>query len=435
MPDTAFQLFELLRKDNLAIQTGRYGAFINQAFPLAVAKMGGTLPQILISYSLAFVLFPFIIFSILQWLLQQTKLALAVVLFSCLMVVHTFFWIQSELITACLYLLLAWGFVSRKQRPGIRWNWLWLLPLLILGITTHPLALIPHLYIGLFFLLRKDTKYRSELLYFTLAGPLIVLVKWSLLSIHAYDAGAMGLSQHAFLQFYRFFEWQSTRQFLRNCLSLYPLFLPLFGWIIFYYWKNREKGKLILFAVSTLGYLILVNGTFNWGGTVFHMEAFYQVLVIFLALPLAFDLLPKLPRSWIALVLGVFIGHSFLQIVVTGKIYQQRTQWISNMMEEYRSKEYNKVLLAPGSLPMDTLLLEWGLPYETALLSGLLAHRNTFGAAINAADAPLNKWKSDRHVFLHTFGAIPYTELNELPYFNFQDTAKYVELTIENGDR
>ena len=33
MPDTSFQLFELLRHNDFAIQVGRYGAVMSQSFP------------------------------------------------------------------------------------------------------------------------------------------------------------------------------------------------------------------------------------------------------------------------------------------------------------------------------------------------------------------------------------------------------------------
>ncbi|MCB0633139.1 MAG: hypothetical protein R2824_29270 [Saprospiraceae bacterium] len=427
MPDTSFQLFELLRNDHFSIQTGRYGAFINQVLPLAVARSGGHLKAILISYSLTFTLLPLAIFLVQLGPFKNPKMALVVVLFSSLLVVHTFFWVQSELITACLYLLLGWGFVHTRNEP-IQWHWLWLLPLLVLGLITHPLALIPHIYIGIFFLTGTKNRLRSGVWYFTLAGLLIVLMKWSLLTIHAYDATAAGLSQNAFLRFYRFFEWQSTRQFLSNCLRLYLPFFPLFGWIIYYYWRSGEKAKLALFLSATLGYLVLVNGTYSWGGVIFHMEAFYQILAVFLALPLVFDIFPTLTGRWRSVAISLLLVHSLFQIANTGRFYKQRNRWISDVMNTYQSAGYNKVLLPVETVPMDTLLLEWGLPYETALLSELKKNQNTFSAVVNRPDAPFKPWKMDKHVYLHTFGAIPYSELNRLPYFNFRDTALYLEV-------
>lgn len=380
---------------------------------------------VLMSYSLAFALFPFAVFSLQQWLFRQPRMALVTLFFSSLLVAHTFFWVQSELIPACLYLLLGWSFLRSRSEKRIGWHWLWLLPLLFIGLSTHPLALISHLYIGAFFLLSAGKSQRPSIWCFTLAGPVIILIKWSFLSVYAYDATSMGLSQNAFLKFYRFFEWRSTRQFLGHCISLYLAFLPLFGWIIYSYWKSKEKKKLALFLVSTLGYLILVNGTYSWGGTIFHMEAFYQLLALFLALPLVYDLLPALSVRRASAITILLLTNSLLQVIRTSDQYQERTQWIAQTIDQYRLSGDNKVLLSQAILPMDTLLLEWGLPYETTLLSGLQKHANTFSAAVDLPNAPIEAWIKNGQVFLHTFGAIPYQELNRLPYWNFQDTTLY----------
>ena len=52
MFDTAFQLFQILRNDNFAIQVNRFGSAITQAFPLYTSRLNFSLETITIIYFL-----------------------------------------------------------------------------------------------------------------------------------------------------------------------------------------------------------------------------------------------------------------------------------------------------------------------------------------------------------------------------------------------
>ena len=91
MLDAAFQSFEVINKGKLAIQAQRFGPAFVQMFPLLTAKMGLPLKWILMSYSLSFVIFHYLLFLICNYVFRVKQMALSIVLFTMLMTVHTFF--------------------------------------------------------------------------------------------------------------------------------------------------------------------------------------------------------------------------------------------------------------------------------------------------------------------------------------------------------
>ncbi|MEL6143371.1 MAG: hypothetical protein AAFU67_17340, partial [Bacteroidota bacterium] len=65
--DAAFQSFYLIAKKTWAFQVQRYGAAVVQGPPLLLVKLGAPLKAVMISYSLAFTVYPLVLFGLLLW--------------------------------------------------------------------------------------------------------------------------------------------------------------------------------------------------------------------------------------------------------------------------------------------------------------------------------------------------------------------------------
>ncbi|MDZ7880187.1 MAG: hypothetical protein U5L45_21095 [Saprospiraceae bacterium] len=151
--DAAHQSLKVLATNQLAIQVDRYGAGFVQAFPLWGARWGFSLQAILMSYSLAFVLFHWVCFFITDKVLKVNSLALVIVLFATIMTAHSFFWVQNEIIQGTSFLLMTFGFlVNRGNFSQFRW---FDYPLSIFLIFTvyffHPLTLFPFAFLIAYF--------------------------------------------------------------------------------------------------------------------------------------------------------------------------------------------------------------------------------------------------------------------------------------------
>ena len=70
MLDASFQSFDVINKGKLAIQVQRFGAAFVQMFPLLTSKLGLPLKAILISYSLSFIIFHYLMFLICNYILK-----------------------------------------------------------------------------------------------------------------------------------------------------------------------------------------------------------------------------------------------------------------------------------------------------------------------------------------------------------------------------
>lgn len=425
--DASFQGLSVIYKGDFAFQYNRFGALFTQAFPLLGVKLGLPLKGVLFLYSLGFILFPFLVYLILTKWLKNEKMGLVLFLFFILLVSHTFFWIQSELLQACTLLVFFFGvWISLAKIP------FWSLPFwyawIFLILITHPLAFIPFGFIWLYFLL--DERYPNSTSFYSipLATGILFYLKNTFFK-NSYDTGTTELAKNVKEQWHNFFNWPSNLNFIENCVSDYFFFPILLLLVTAFLAWHRKFLKLILVLSFTTAYLILINGTFWWGGAEFHLESFYQVLTIFLALPLVFDALANERfKKWMTFILPIFVIIKLLHIAFfVSPFYSERLETNKALLQKTTKYEGKKFLAYEKDLPVDKLLQTWGTPCETLLLSAMQSPDSTRTIVVASPSNEkllLDNLHYEVH-FLTAFGPIPYYEINESPYFNFRDTAQY----------
>jgi hypothetical protein len=221
--DISFHLF-FLTKGDFAIQNWRFIAFLTQLFPLSGMALGLSLKPIMILYSAAFVIVPFLYFLIIRYIVQDRDLSLIVVLSTFWMVSDTFFWIQSELPQGMWAMVLYFALFHKslkQEQPNI-WYQSFLSLIAFFLAFAHPLLIFPFLYCYIFFGLKyKRTQfYWSQLvIYFS-----ILIIK-QLFFKAAYDSQAMdGLSSFRSL-FPNYFSIDTNVQFLKYLVNDYYLLL------------------------------------------------------------------------------------------------------------------------------------------------------------------------------------------------------------------
>ena len=290
MLDAAFQSFGIINKGTLAIQVQRFGAAFVQFFPLLTLKLGFSLKTVLMSYSLAFVVFHWFCFFICDKVLKYKDLALSVLLWYVLMTAHTFYWIQNEVIQGISLVFVYFGLlIKRGQFSKLHW---WDYPLSMGLVFTlvyfHPLIIFPFCFIWIYFFIEKISPFsifkkknlqKPSNLSFGLLGWSALgfatanFTKFYITGVSPYDKGSSErFSNHIVRPFAELLRGDSQQLFWGHCADDFVLVLPfLIGIPIFYLWK-KQFLKLVFFWVSTLGFIFIIATSYFDSKDWFYLE-------------------------------------------------------------------------------------------------------------------------------------------------------------------
>ncbi|MBX9851102.1 MAG: hypothetical protein K2X86_05010 [Cytophagaceae bacterium] len=425
--DMSFHTFEIVRSENFAIQYQRFGAVFTQIFPLIAVKLHLSLKAVMILYSAAFVIYHFSAFLISLFLLKNEKLALVILLFSTLLVTHTFYWIQSEFIQGCIFLLLFYGFLLKKEnvRSLSITDWVILLAMIITLVFFHPLIAIPFGFMAIFFLLSyAKTNHRLIFISILLFG-ITLAAKSIFFPPKGYDANRMSTLKYFTDLFPDYFTLSINKKFLRYCLRDY-YFLPIFLIITSaFYIRQKNIKKLFLILAFFFGYLLLINvTTYQWPEQ-FYLESFYLCLSLFVVIPLVFDIMPKINKEklfYTSLILILLIR--VIHIGFSNTKYSARLNWNKKFLSETEKYPSKKLILDKSMVPMNILKLQWSSPYEFLLLSSLDQPKNSRCIIIDYDPKRFNWAMKKNKTFFTPWGLIDYKDLPK-EYFDLRDTSYY----------
>ncbi len=427
--DMAFQTFLILKSGSLEIQSGRFGAAVTQVWPWAAQALGLPLPTVLLAYSLGHVLWPALVFGWCCWL-RAWPWAVVLLLVVVGMPTHTFYWL-SEMPQGLVFLvgLLAWiNFGFRVSGFGLRFivQSLAFIAAVVTAFYFHPLVLYAAVFGCLFFMLEKSDSAKWPL-HGAMLGVLAatIFVKYNLLKLDWYDAVAVERAE-AFGQLWpHWFDLPSHRDLLRYCTSDY-WFLPagLLASVGFYVWEKRWL-KAALVGLYPLGYVLLVNIPFHESSHQFYMENLWLPLGLFAALPLVFDVLPGLLSGrGQFIVLALVLTASLLRIGLAHRPWSDRLAWEQHFLNKTAQFPTQKLLLTEQQVPLDTLKLVWGTPYEFLLLSALASPDSARCILVTNEPQRYDTLLTKPRLFLGTFKNYPYEQLPER-YFRLRDTTAY----------
>lgn len=424
MVDAAFQVFSVITRADLAIQVQRFGAAIVQMWPLLGVKMGLPLPWVLASYSLGFQLYPLLFFGILLWWVKHERLAVAFALYYLLLMTHTFFWVQSELIQGSAAALLTVGIALKPGRLPLFISLL----LAIAVVYWHPLAVAPLLFSWGYFYLR-DQRQRQWSYYAVPAVAILTLAyKHFLANTGQYDATAMGMADGFQERFMQLFSLPSVQHFKRHLLHTYWLYVPAMLGVSIFYGRTRQWYLMAWLWLGTLAWLALILTTYHWGAEQFYIESYYLPLGLFVALPLACDWMPRWSHRTIIIVFVLILGLRTGKIIDAFQRYHDRLFWVQQTVTWLRTFPEERFLMRVKDAPLDKLKMEWASPYETLLVSALPHPDSALCLYITHNDAPLGEWSQLDQACAGPFGLITYSELNQTGYFVMKDTLPAVIL-------
>ncbi len=436
--DVAFHTVMILKEKTFFIQNQRFVAIFSQIFPLAAERLHLPLKGVLTAYSLGFIVYYCAVFVACTAWLRQWQMGLVMLLLSTLLVTDTFYWVQSELPQGLALLVFIFALLLRGHTPeGLSgWQLGLLFGLWFTVLFAHPMLQFPVFFLLLFFAQRNAATARIHPTLWVASAvfvAFILLIKNKILGPAKYDTEAMERLDNLYNLYPHYLHLPSNRDFMHWCLGDYFL-LPLtfLALIVFYTWQKRWY-KLLITSTFFLGYLLLVNVSFANGDRRFYLENLYLPLVLFVAVPFAFDLLPYIltqqkenpvRTKWAFGALAFLLVIRLFQITAAHQPWTDRLEWERQLLSSTAALAQPKIILPESQVPMDKLIISWGTSFEFMLLSSLESPDRTRMIAVDEDPGHL-QWAADKRRAIITEWYV--WDYDELPkrYFHPQDTSLY----------
>lgn len=373
MCDAAFQLQNVLFNNQFAIQVNRFGSFFTQSFPLIAARMGASLQTAAVLYSMSFVIMYFIAFLILIYYFKNYWLALALLLCNTLMVRHSFYWIQCEMIQGLVYTFLHIAFVykhlidcqTKKRHVIIS------IILQITALFTYPLLLflILFAYVILFF----QFKNQCQTLLLYIDFYIMILATKSIYFQNYYDTKATEGLENIFIYYPNYYTLVSFKNFYQYVINdYYTIVIVLILMTFFSFLAKRHYLLIFLTWIATLGIVFLININYAQGAKQFYLESQYISIAFIISVTSTYILIvPQYShvinkiKHYIGIVLISMILLSCIRIYHTAKPYTNKNNYLRTIIKQYKNKtvfKQNKIAHSPYTMP-------WGFSYEIWLLS------------------------------------------------------------------
>lgn len=418
--DAGFQLFNLINQEAVQVYHYRFVTAIPQLIPYFLLKLGAPLWLLGMSFSAAYILFYLFVYHLLVRYLKNDLLGWVLIFLFTLIAFDAFYHIQSEFYLGLSLLLLAFGFVLNE--PGLRkaQTWFAIVPLLITVGFSHKLSLIFFLFLWLFFgLTFRELRHKRYLVLFVLF--ILIAATKTLFFTNWYEAAKqIDFENNWNTYFPNFHTLPATGIFLKRCVVYYYM-LPVILLInsLFYFLK-KEWLKMGLMWSFSIGFLLLYNISDPLAPYRFYSEVTYLPLSIFAAIPFLFDVIPGIKRNVIDRYVGAFFVA--LMILRLGSIaWNHRTfdrlfSWIESQTAKSEQLGTNRLLMRAENAPMDTVLMEWGVPFTAMHLSAL---KNPKAAKTLLILPDFEKYRDQLqkdNYFLTPFKAMELKELNKKYY-------------------
>jgi len=424
--DIAFHLFYILKDGALAIQNNRFGAVFTQLFPLMASKAGLSLSQVMIAYSMGFVIYYATLFFLCLRLSRPH--ALMLLLFNVGMVTDTFYWIQSEFSQGVAFSLLWWAVIAHYGRLERVPAWVTGLSAVMLLFVAffHPVLAVVMVFLFAFHWVHSDYQVHKRLIFSGLVSFLgIMAVKFFFFKT-TYDAEATDRLNYFRRFFPNYLGMHSNTEFLNDVLRHFYLLPVLLGITGVFYIRRKAWTKLALTAGFFFGYLLVVNVSYPDYGESFYMENLYLPLGLFVIVPFVLDVLPAWPVRWATGIVAAMLLLRVVHIGLNHEKFTARLEWERNYLAQTTSEGAGKMIVSERAAPMDTLMMSWGTAYEFWLLS-TVEQGETRGLLIDV-DPPSLKWTTGPpHSFVTKWGVFEYKELPQR-YFIFKDTTTGYEI-------
>jgi len=413
--DASYISSQIINTQQLQIQQWRYGAFITQLFPLLASKMHLSLQALLVWYSASFNIFYLSVAGLLVFYFKEYRLAILMGFYYTLMSSDSFYWCNNEVYQGIAWMFLfyasflKWG--RRQQKTVTMMIW-WLL-LAGVALITHPLVIIPFVYLYVFlWVYREDWPFNNKQSFWlgTMLGGLvmgkIILSK----RFSSYDTGMIPYVRD--INPMKALASDMAGNILQQALVNYWFVPILLVWGLASAIKEKRYVLAALSGGGSFLYFLLICITFK-NYEAFYTESELMPLIIIATTPFIYISLPKLRyNTGIALLTVIFlvrIGY----IGYSSQIFANRLAVLESILTKMEQQGINKLILVKQEEAIDPkLILDWGTPAESLHLSALKGDQPQKSFVVLQAGKLADVKGVDNKTFIASFGTLPAGKLN-----------------------
>lgn len=442
--DAAFQSYLFIAKGSPAIMVERFGAVAVQVLPLAGVWAGASLSTVLLLYSVSIVLFHWTLFAICLYALKDRNSALAILLFNILLVGDSFYWMQNELLQAITLMFVLWSIWMRRGdwRRFTATDWGLSLLLATTVAYYHPLVFFPLAFVWCWTWLNPLRRIsRPTLLLITFLFALVFSSKYIFRQPNFYDRGMTGQYVREFrFSMEKLLASHSFGDFVAHLSDNFLLLLPLLALVTGYYAIRKRWWSAALLPGAVLLYCLLIMQRFLADDRWYIQESHYQALAVFLIVPLVWEVLPAISGGNAEKKVRRYVGICMLALLLVYRLtgiwnmhhfYTTRLSYVKSLLESPRLSAGKKLVMAEQDADRRTLMMYWGLPYETLQITALQSPDSVRVIAIAAnPDSLASRLSRDSMV---SFLMIPPIAFDDWPkaYYYLSDSSFYRAVRLQ----
>ena len=435
--DAAFYIFHIINSSRLVIPgpgSNRYGAFIVEMLPYLARKMHSSVGTIVFLYGISFNLFYFIAaFFVFRY--KQYALCIIMALYYFLFVSESYIWV-SETFDGAAWMFLFFAAILRfgEKRTNVL---LFIVPFLVfsfLAVFSHFVVIIPMTFLWVYLIIERKHWPFSRNISVLLSCIFMFVISLKFIDTHsAYDSDHLrGITHFSLKDILTTFRTPVVKIFFRRCVSNY--WLGTLAFVISVVTLVRKK-EFVLAAwtfLSVVGYIILMGLTYadlDQSTLLFHIECEWSYLAIIVATPFVSSFLPGLRLRVAAWSLVGIFAIRLAYMISFLPLFSARNDFKEQVLGQMRKKGIKKLALIGDPKLLATTVLDWGLPYETILVSaGNGDNPQLTFLFVNPDDKRKIEELTTKSGFYDAWYMAPCASLNN-DYFRIDTTKPYVVMT------
>jgi hypothetical protein len=372
--DTAFTAFNLTALESFDIAHFRFTDVFTQIIPILMTKANLSLPTILLSYSIALSLLPYLLFRAALYSLKDKGIAWLMLLAQILLVSDYFFDAISQSKLAIALVLLFAGLIKNKLSIHNKiLYYFFVLTTMLLALLCHPISLL--LIIILLFWLQVNKLIRNKDLVIigtTLAA--IAIAKHFIFPSSGYENGMLSqlINPNNWAQL---LQDNYVLEFIKGHFkSIYIWAVIFFLFLLFRFFRANEKKLALAYLFCNISFFALLLIVFKQGDSNMMMEKNLSTLAIVVLLPFIgtetnsyYTLKSIRVRFFLPFLCLFFLNR----INKASDLFTDRQEKMESLIERAEPQGHKKYFINQEALSSTPEINLWSLPYETALLSSL----------------------------------------------------------------
>lgn len=414
--DAGFQLFNLVNEKRIQIYHYRFITAVPQVLPWLLLELEAPLRVLAIGFSASYILFHGLVYHLLVRRYGGQAMGWVLISLFTFISLDTFYHMQSEFYLGLSLLLLLFGIVANRPAMGFGKGWLVTALLAVTIAFSHKLSLIFFCYLWMYFYLREPSLRHRRYLAFGLMFLGLALVKSAFFTNWYEAAKQVDFSNNLQRHLPALHRIPAHKVFLQNCLRHYYLLPALMALTTVFQIARGHWLRLAMMWVAVPAYLLIYHISDPETPYRFYAEVSYLPSMLFVAIPFFLDFVPGIGegRRPGILVMSLLLLAVFRLAVIAGNrpTIARQFDWIGLRLEQMEKKGVNRLAVGTEGLAMDSVVMEWGIPFTAMHLSSLVDPDSSRTVLVMAEFSRYDGYLDREGYFLTPFKVMKTGELN-----------------------